>query len=96
MGNDQLSKLQRHIGYTFNDISLLDLALTHRSFKSNNNERLEYLGDAILSTIVIDAFLLINDMIETDKVGTFFFLCMAVLVNVDLRNRRIGKLEEGE
>ena len=35
--------------------------------------------------IIIDAFLLINDMIETDKVGTFFFICMAILVNFDIK-----------
>lgn len=39
---------------------------------------------ALLSTVVIDAFLIINDMIETDKVGSFFFLAMAILVNQDL------------
>lgn len=55
MGNGQLSKLQRQIRYTFKDESLLDLALTHRSFKSNNNERLEYLGDAILSFVIAEA-----------------------------------------
>ena len=55
MANGQLSKLQRSIGYTFKNESLLDLALTHRSFKSINNERLEYLGDAILSFVIAEA-----------------------------------------
>lgn len=41
-----------------------------------------------LSTVVMDAFLLINDMVETDKMGSFFFICMAVLVNQDLANKR--------
>ncbi|MCB0643861.1 MAG: O-antigen ligase family protein, partial [Phaeodactylibacter sp.] len=41
-----------------------------------------------LSLIVIYALLLINDMIETDKVGPFFFLGMAILVNMDLKNRK--------
>lgn len=45
----------------------------------------------ILCLVVIDAFLLINDMIETDKVGSFFFICMAVLVNMDLANQREEK-----
>ncbi len=40
---------------------------------------------AILSIVAIDVILLINDMVETDKVGSFFFIAMAVLVNVDLR-----------
>lgn len=42
-----------------------------------------------LSLIVIYAFLLINDMIETDKVGSFFFLHLSVLMTFDLHNRRI-------
>ncbi len=42
---------------------------------------------ACLSIIIIDALLIINDMIEVDKVGSFFFICMALIVNVDLMNR---------
>ena len=41
-----------------------------------------------LCTVVMDAFLLINDMVETDKMGSFFFICMAILVNQDLENKR--------
>ncbi len=55
MSTGKLSVLQRKLGYLFKDESLLDLALTHRSFKSNNNERLEYLGDAILSFVIAEA-----------------------------------------
>ena len=40
------------IGYPFNDAGLLELALTHRSCGSHNNERLEFLGDAALNFIV--------------------------------------------
>lgn len=45
--------LLRALGYEFDDISLLDLALTHRSWCAENgglpsNERLEFLGDAVL------------------------------------------------
>lgn len=43
-----LNTLQKLIHYEFRDISLLDLALTHSSHSSTNNERLEFLGDAIL------------------------------------------------
>ena len=42
----------------------------------------------LLSLIIIDAFLLINDLIETDKVGSFYFMSIAILVNFDLANRR--------
>ena len=40
---------------------------------------------AVLSLVIIDSILLINDMVETDKVGSFFFLAMAILVNLDLK-----------
>lgn len=43
---------------------------------------------AMLSLIVINAFLLINDMIETDKMGSFFFMNLAIIINVDLLNRK--------
>lgn len=42
------------LGYTFSDKSWLDTALTHRSVGTPNNERLEFLGDAILSFIIAD------------------------------------------
>ncbi|AZP36338.1 Ribonuclease 3 [Candidatus Annandia adelgestsuga] len=42
-------KLERYIGYNFNDIRFLKLSLTHRSAKLKNNEKLEFLGDAVLS-----------------------------------------------
>ncbi len=43
---------------------------------------------AIMSIVVIDLLLLINDMVETDKVGPFFFMNMALLVNMELKARR--------
>ena len=43
-----LKRLQRRLGYEFRDESLLIQSLTHRSASSKNNERLEFLGDAIL------------------------------------------------
>src|SRR5688572_6181767 len=54
-----LASLERIIGYKFNDISLLKLALRHKSVSDKeastthglNNERLEFLGDAVLSLV---------------------------------------------
>ncbi|HEY4607120.1 MAG TPA: ribonuclease III [Acidimicrobiia bacterium] len=51
--------LEQDLGYTFNDPGLLDLALTHRSVSSEDNshpdnERLEFLGDAVLQLAVTD------------------------------------------
>jgi ribonuclease-3 len=51
-------ELERRIGYPFEDRRLLELALTHPSFKNEHpevrehNQRLEFLGDAVLELIV--------------------------------------------
>ncbi len=67
IGKDVLM-LQEKLGYTFKDISLLDTALTHSSYtneqrsrgiKAQSNERLEFLGDAVLE-IVISEYLYQN------------------------------------
>lgn len=50
-----INKLQKKIGYTFQKQELLLLALTHRSASSKHNERLEFLGDSILSFVVSNA-----------------------------------------
>ena len=47
-------KLFRTLNYSFNDLSLAELALTHRSISSVNNERLEFLGDAILGAVIAE------------------------------------------
>lgn len=50
----KLSSLQQALGYEFADITLLQQALTHRSVGFKNNERLEFLGDAILDSSISD------------------------------------------
>lgn len=48
-----LEKLQNKIKYRFKDKRLLLEALTHKSYsKNNNNERLEFLGDAVLDLLI--------------------------------------------
>lgn len=47
-----LQNLEIRLGYAFENIKLLNQALTHRSFGPEHNERLEYLGDAILGMII--------------------------------------------
>jgi ribonuclease-3 len=48
-----LSELEDKLNYKFKDIDLLNEALTHKSSKKGkNNERLEFLGDAVLDLIV--------------------------------------------
>lgn len=50
---NDLQALQERIGYTFQNKELLIEALTHKSYKQPyNNERLEFLGDAVLDLIV--------------------------------------------
>ena len=50
-----LATLERKLGYTFKDQDQMLLALTHRSYAGRNNERLEFLGDAILNCVAGEA-----------------------------------------
>ena len=43
--------LEQALNYRFTDTALLTRALTHRSHSAKHNERLEFLGDALLETI---------------------------------------------
>ncbi len=48
-----LEKLQEKLGYKFKNLTHLKIALTHKSAKNgHNNERLEFLGDAVMDLIV--------------------------------------------
>lgn len=56
------SGLQEYIGVTFNDLSLLQQAFVHRSYLNENpdftlgsNERLEFLGDALLGVVIAES-----------------------------------------
>ena len=49
----QITKLEKSLGYQFKNEKLITEALTHRSYKKEvNNERLEFLGDAVMDLIV--------------------------------------------
>jgi ribonuclease III len=52
MTDPQLDALQQRLGHAFTQPALLDRALTHRSFGLAHNERLEFLGDAVLNMAV--------------------------------------------
>ncbi len=61
MQSEHLHKLEAAIGYTFKDFKLLVMSMTHSSYanehhidKLYNNERLEFLGDAVLEIITSD------------------------------------------
>ena len=49
-----LDKVMEALGYTFRDEALLRRALTHPSFGREDNQRLEFLGDAVLQYIMSD------------------------------------------
>ena len=71
-------------------LALFTLIHGEKMYHQLGDDRLKDIVMAcLLSLIVILSFLLINDMIELDKVGTFFFFWLALLVFID--NRYINK-----
>ena len=55
--SDKFEEVQKNLGYEFHDLNFLKIALTHRSYSSEYglkycNERMEFLGDSILSAVV--------------------------------------------
>ncbi len=50
--SDEHEALQERLQYRFRAPSLLNEALTHRSVSEHNNERLEFLGDAVLNFVI--------------------------------------------
>lgn len=52
--NDGLMALQSRLQHEFSNAGLLSRAVTHRSFSIDHNERLEFLGDSVLSLAVSD------------------------------------------
>ena len=52
MSEGGLAALQSRLHHNFADARLLQQALTHRSFSSDHNERLEFLGDSVLNLAV--------------------------------------------
>lgn len=70
MGEDSLSRAQNAIDYTFRSPELLRTALTHSSIAGSrleSNERLEFLGDAVLGMVVCaELFRRFPDWLEGD------------------------------
>lgn len=64
------------------------LLLGERVYHQAKNIAMRRIGlMATLSLVIINAIIIINDMIETDKTGSFFFFCAAVLVSLDIKNQ---------
>jgi ribonuclease-3 len=77
------------IDYEFKDDKLFELALTHKSFSSINNERLEFLGDAVLNLYVSERLF---DSYENLKEGklTRFKASIVSRENLQLVATKIG------
>lgn len=87
---DRLEKLQRVLGYTFRDPALLRLALTHPSAgNGKDNQRLEFLGDAVLQLCVSAA---LYDRHPQDQEGSLTQLRQALVREETLAEaaRRFG------
>lgn len=90
--NQALTDLQARLGHVFADTNLLTLALTHRSAEKNHNQRLEFLGDAVLGFVVAEAlYHLYPDSPEGD-----LSQLRAALVNRETLSELARKLSLGE
>ena len=87
-----LQKVMDALGYQFHDVSLLAQALTHPSMKENHNQRLEFLGDAVLQFIMSD---LLYRNHPTDQEGNLTHL-RALLVCEDALSPVAKSLGLGE
>lgn len=71
-----MKTLEAKLEYTFQDVSLLEHALTHSSYANEShgrytsNERLEFLGDSVLGMVVADHLFRTCDMPEGDLTRT--------------------------
>ena len=68
--------IQARLGYEFKDQSLLLLALTHTSYaaehhagRTESNERLEYLGDAILKAVIADQLMRLLQLADEGRLS---------------------------
>ena len=72
---DKLKELEKRIGYKFQDFSLLKHALMHSSYTNEKhlpkyqcNERLEFLGDAVLE-LVSSEFLFLEKILNLEVIS---------------------------
>jgi len=96
MSLSKIEQLEKRLGYTFKNKNYLKEALTHRSYLNENakwplphNERLEYLGDAVLELITTD--FLFRRFPEHDEGALTSF--RAALVNFQMLGRVAGEIE---
>lgn len=87
-----MKALMQALGYTFRDEALLRLALTHPSVGREDNQRLEFLGDAVLQYIMTD---MLYRSHPVDREGSLTHL-RALLVCEDALSQVAKKLGIGE
>ena len=67
-----LAELENSIGYKFKNKKLLDEAITHKSINSDfNNERLEFLGDSVISLVVSEALHFKESSLDEGKLSIY-------------------------
>ena len=84
-----MNKKNTLLGHKFDNLELFELAITHKSFSTKNNERLEFIGDALLNFFVAD--ILYREFPEHDE-GTLTQL-RSMLVNresLNLMGKKLG------
>ena len=87
-----IDNISSNLGYFFKDKRLIKLALTHKSFSLENNERLEFLGDAILNLYVSEKLYASYEDVNEGKLTRF----KASIVSRDNLNLVALNLEIGE
>jgi len=60
----------------------------HLYHQLNDKKEKSIVMASTLAIIILAALLIMNDLIETDKLGSFYFLCLSVLVMIGVRNHR--------
>ena len=67
-----IAELENSIGYKFKNKKLLDEAITHKSVNSDfNNERLEFLGDSVISLVVSEALHFEESSLDEGKLSIY-------------------------
>ena len=88
---------EKHIGYVFKDKTLLTNALTHSSYANEkhtkNNERLEFLGDSVLSLIISDYIFHKMKRVDEGDLSKFraTLVCESSLAEVAKKIDQIGR-----
>jgi len=102
-----LETLEKTLGYSFNDRTLLIEALTHRSYHHENpektssyNERLEFIGDSVLGLVVVEyLFLYSQDFSESEMSEIKSYIVRGSLLSeiaADISLGRYVRLGKGE